>query len=255
MDPVILERHGSVAVMTIVNPGLKNALNNEMALAIRAVCEEVDADEQIGSLVVRGDGGTFCSGADTRQWAGTYNDPGGDETYRSTDIMYGSFVRVGQLKVPTVAAVRGAAVGAGLNLALATDLRIVADNARIMAGFLRAGIHPGGGFFTISSRLAGREAAAALGMFSEEIDGPRAVAIGLAWQSVPDEAVEERAIELADRVGRDPELARRVVRSFRLQNDGPRLEWNSALEVERGVQMWSQARRLRRLAAEERDSQ
>jgi enoyl-CoA hydratase len=247
MDPVTFERHGAVALLTIANPGLKNALNHEIALGIRAVCDEVDADESIGSMVVRGHDGTFCSGADTRDWANTYNDPGGDETYRSTDVMYGSFVRVGQVKVPTIAAVRGAAVGAGLNLALATDLRIVADNARIMAGFLRAGIHPGGGFFTISSRLSGREAAAALGIFSEEINGTRAVEIGLAWQSLPDPDVESRALELADRVGQDPELSRRSIRSFRLQTDGPRLEWNSALEMERGVQMWSQARRLRLL--------
>src|SRR5919107_1147213 len=68
-----------------------------------------------------------------------------------------------------LAAVCGAAVGAGINLMLATDLRVVAQNARILAGFLRIGLHPGGGFFTIAGRTGGREATAAIGLFSEEI--------------------------------------------------------------------------------------
>jgi enoyl-CoA hydratase len=248
MSSVSLDREGPVAVLTISNPGVKNALNSEIAHGIRSACEEVDADDSVGCLIVRGEGGTFCSGADTRQWADTYTDANTDESYASTDVMYGSFVRVGQVRVPSIAAVRGVAVGAGLNLALATDLRIVATNARILAGFIRAGIHPGGGFFTIASRVAGREAAAAMGIFSEEINGTRAVEVGLAWEAVDDSEVENRALELATRVGQDPVLARRAIRSFRLETDGAPLTWTAALEVERGVQMWSQARRLRLLA-------
>lgn len=244
---VSMSRDGSVARVVVSNPGIRNALTTDMALELSAICERIDADETIGAVVVAGAGGTFCSGADTRSWQETYHEGLSDEAYDVTDTMYGSFHRVGQLRVPTVCALRGAAVGAGLNLALATDLRVVARDARILAGFLKAGIHPGGGFFTISSRVAGREAAAALGVFSEEIDGERAVQLGLAWEAVDDELVEERAMALALRVAADPLLARRVVASFRTEADHASMRWSTAIEVERGVQMWTQARRLSRV--------
>jgi enoyl-CoA hydratase len=130
-----------------------------------------------------------------------------------------------------------------MNLALATDLRIVATNARLIAGFLRIGIHPGGGYFTLATRLAGREAAAATAIFGEEMDGARAARLGVAWAAVPDDQVEPRALELARRAAADPELARLAVRSLRAEAGSSPLPWPLALEVERGVQMWSLRRR------------
>lgn len=245
---VSIDKDGAVAVITVSNPAVKNALTVGMAERLATACDEIERDEAIGAVIVRGAGGTFCSGADTRTWSETYADPLSEDSYRDTDTMYGSFLRIGQLPVPTIAAVRGAAVGAGLNLALAADLRIVARDVRIKAGFLEAGIHPGGGFFTIASRVAGREASAALGMFSREISGERAVEVGLAWEAVSDDEVDGLALEMAAGIAEDPVLARRVVRSFRLEANGTALPWAAALEVERGVQLWTQARRLRALA-------
>lgn len=242
---ITYEADAGIGVLTVSHPGVRNALTLDMARELQDLCDQVDRDPSVGCVVVRGADGTFCSGADTRTWSGTYAEPMSDQAYDETDLMYGSFVRVGQLRVPTIAAVRGAAVGAGLNLALATDLRIVALEARLMAGFLKAGIHPGGGFFTIARRLAGREATAAMALFSEELSGQRAVEVGLAWEAVPDGDVEGRALELAGRIAKDPLVARRVVRSFRLETDGALLPWAAALEVERGVQVWTQGRRLR----------
>jgi enoyl-CoA hydratase len=103
--------------------------------------------------------------------------------------IYDSFYRLGQVKIPTVAAVRGSAVGAGTNMLLATDLRIVARHARLLCGFLKRGMHPGGGHFVILSHLIGREAAA-MALFGEEINGDKAVDLGPAWESVDD--VDER---------------------------------------------------------------
>jgi len=241
-----VDRDDGIAILTVSNADLKNALTLDMAHQLTDVCEQIDDDPTLGAVVIRGQGGTFCSGADTNSWSDTYADPMSDSAYAETDAMYGAFFRVGQIKVPTVCALRGAAVGAGLNLALAADLRIVAKDARLIAGFLKAGIHPGGGFFTISSRVAGREAAAAMGMFSEEVSGIRAVEIGMAWEAVDDDTVEARALELARRIASDPVLARRVARSFRSETDPSPLPWSAAMEVERGVQIWTQARRLRR---------
>ncbi|SDX75008.1 enoyl-CoA hydratase [Modestobacter sp. DSM 44400] len=242
MGQVQLEKQGGVAVLTVDSPEVKNGLTPEMGLQLSALCDDIDADPAIGAAVVRGAGGTFCSGADRRRWtAGA--DQAEDTTYKELGAVYTAFKRVGTLQVPTIAAVRGAAVGAGINLALSTDLRVVSETARLMAGFLRIGLHPGGGYFTISSRTAGREATAAMGLFSEEVDGVRAAEIGLAWKAVPDEQVEDLALELAGRAAKDPELAREAVRSFRTEAGPPGIGWDAALHFERATQMWSQRRR------------
>ncbi len=145
--------------------------------------------------------------------------------------------------MPTVAAVRGSAVGAGMNMLLAADLRIIAKDARLICGFLKRGLHPGGGHFVILSRLIGREAAAAMALFGEEINGERARELGLAWESVDDAAVEDRALELARRVAADPELARVAVRQ--LPQGGRRRRASagtSRSQFERPAQMWSMRR-------------
>jgi len=242
---VELERRGGIALVTVSNPTIKNALTRQMALDLVGLFDEVDNDPSLGCLIVTGADGAFCSGADTKSWSEAFAEPDTDRSLEEADAMYNAFFRLGQVGMPTIAAVNGAAVGAGLNLAMATDLRIVAKDVRLMAGFLRAGIHPGGGFFTMSSRLAGREAAAAMGLFSEEVSGERAVEIGLAWEAVEPDAVLSRSLELAARITQDIPLARRAVRSFRLETEGASMPWAVALEVERGVQAWSQTRRLR----------
>ncbi len=239
---VTTTRDGGVAVITVSSPEVRNGLTPEMGEQLVAACDEIDGDPTVGAVVVRGAGGTFCSGADTRQWGGM-GDPASEEAYDAISAVYDAFVRVGTLTVPAVAAVRGAAVGAGLNLMLATDLQVVADDARLIAGFVRIGIHPGGGFFTLAGRLGGRRAAAALGLFGEEVSGRQAVELGLAWEAVPDHQVEDRALELAARAAGDPLLVRRAVESFRTELGPPPVSWPAALAMERGVQMWSQRRR------------
>src|SRR5262249_62049132 len=96
-------------------------------------------------------------------------------------------------------------------------------------------------------RLAGRGgagAAAAAGICGEEISGPRAVQLGLAWEALPSEQVEERAAELARRPARDPQLARKATASLRTELGPPRLPWAAALGVERGAQLWALRRRV-----------
>jgi enoyl-CoA hydratase len=103
-------------------------------------------------------------------------------------------------------------------------------------------MHPGGGHFVILSRLVGREAAAAMALFGAEVDGERAVALGLAWETVDDAAVEDRALELAARVARDPALARVAAGNFRKETGPPHVSWEVATQFERPAQMWSMRR-------------
>ncbi len=240
---VRLEREGDVAVLTLDAPERRNALTAGMAHELTAACDDADADSQVGAVVVRGEGGFFCAGGDRSTLAAAGRDPAVPETFAGLGAVYRAFQRVGELEPPTVAAVRGGAVGAGLNLALATDLRVVGRDALIVSGFLPIGLHPGGGHGALLGRTGSREAAAALSLFGERMDGQRAAALGLAWAAVDDAVVEETAIELAARAGADPALARRTARSLRLELGPPALPWAAGLELERASQMWSLRRK------------
>lgn len=244
MPEIELERDGGVALITLNAPERRNAFTPDMVRELLAACEEVDADSAIGAAVIRAEGASFSAGAHRDSLRNAGQDPASSAHYQGTGLTYSAFVRVGDLAVPTIAAVRGHAVGAGANLMLATDLRIVAEDAQIIT-FGRTGIHPGGGHFALLGRLGAREAAAALSLFQEEIDGRRAVELGLAWEALPADQVDGRALELARRAAADPELARLAVRSFRLELGPPALPWPAALEAERGAQMWSLRRRFK----------
>ena len=243
LSEVRLERDGVVAVLTLAAPERRNALTPGMVDELLAACEEIDSDPGVGAVVIQGEGEGFCAGAHRDSLRAAGRDPAEAEHYRGLGRTYRAFARVGELLPPTVAAVRGAAVGAGVNLALATDLRVMAHDARIITGFNRIGIHPGGGHFALLGRLVGRDAAAALGLFGVEIDGRRAAEIGLAWESLPADQVEPRARELARQAGGDPDLARQAARSMRLELGPPALGWEAALELEKAPQMWSLRRR------------
>ena len=169
----------------------------------------------IGAVVVTGDGPFFCAGGDRAQLAAAGKDPAEPELYRAMGRIYNAFARVGALEPPTVAAIRGGAIGAGLNLALATDLRVVAEDAKLLSGFLPIGIHPGGGHSALLSRATGRETANAMQLFGVTVSGLQAVELGLAWAAVPAGAVEATALDLARVPAADPELARRTARSMR----------------------------------------
>jgi enoyl-CoA hydratase len=241
-DEVLLEVDEGVAVVTLNAPQRRNALTPAMAGELIAVLDEVDSRPDVGALVMRGVGKSFCAGGDVQTLTTAGRDPAAPDAYAGMGAIYDSFYRLGQVKAPTIAAVRGSAVGAGMNMLLAADLRIVARDVRLICGFLKRGLHPGGGHFVILSRLVGREAAAAMALFGEEVDGERAVQLGLAWETVDDAAVEDRARELAVRVAKDPALARAAVGNFRKETGPPYVSWEVATQFERPAQMWSMRR-------------
>jgi enoyl-CoA hydratase len=245
-EEVDLERDGGVAIIRLNAPRRRNALTAQLGERIVSLCEQIDAEPTIGAVVVHGEGGYFCAGGDRGELAAAGRDPAAPDNYAALGAIYRAFARVGRLQPPTIAAVVGGAVGAGMNLLLATDLRVVDEGAELISGFERIGFHPGGGHLSLLASRAGRETAAALGLFGARIDGRRAVEIGLAWCAVPADAVLETALELARVPARDPELARMTTRSFRTTVGPPVLPWDAALEVERPAQMWSMRRRAMR---------
>ena len=244
MPDVRLERAADgVATLTLDAPERRNALTVAMAHELIAACEAIDADAAVGAVVVRGEGAYFCAGGDRPTLAAAGRDPAEPEAYAGMSAIYRSFARVGELEPPTIAAVRGGAVGAGLNLALATDLRVVAEDAVLLSGFVPIGLHPGGGHGALLGRLGSRETAAALTLFGEKLTGAQAVERGLGGRAVPAAEVDETALAAARVAAADPELARRTARSLRTTLGPPALPWSAALELERASQMWSMRRR------------
>jgi enoyl-CoA hydratase len=230
-----VERRGRVAVLTLDDPERRNALSQELVDEITTAVGTLEADAGIGALVVTGAPPAFCSGADVS--ALTSLGSAGQNPADVRDI-YAGFLRVLECRLPTIAAVNGPAVGAGLNLALACDVRIAAASARFDARFLRINIHPGGGHTWLLERAVGPQVAAAMNLFGERLDGERAAAVGLAWECVPDAELLDRAVELAGRAAEAPrELAMRVKATLRHAPWQP--SFDDALRFELEHQVWS----------------
>jgi enoyl-CoA hydratase len=199
--------------LTLNNPDRRNSIDAEMRDALADAIAEVAADRQARTLVVTGAGSAFCAGADLPAMFG--------ETGRSVQEIradlhriYDSFLRILALPIPTIAAVHGPAVGAGLNLALACDNRVVGPDARLIASFTRIGLHPGGGCSWFLTRALGPERALQLLLDGGTVDGPEAVRIGLAGTLADDPVAV--AHERAERwAALDPALARDVKTSVR----------------------------------------
>jgi enoyl-CoA hydratase len=235
-----LDVTGGRAVITLDGPDTRNALDAAAAGELVAACDRIDADPSVGVVVLTGAGGAFCSGADTAV-LDRLRTAAPHEVYDGLDGLYAAFRRVGRLAVPTVAAVDGPAVGAGVNLALAADLRLVTERARFVSGFARIGLHPGGGHLHLLARAAGGSLAAAAGVFARPITAAQAVASGLAAELVaPDEL--PAALERATRhLAADPQLARALAASLR-DTVLDVAAWDRAVEIERARQMWSLTR-------------
>ena len=172
----------------------------------------------------------FCAGADLSQL--------GESKRDGLTNIYSGFLRVADSTLPTIAAVNGAAVGAGMNLALACDLRIAGSSARFDTRFLDLGIHPGGGHTWMMQRVAGMQTAMATVLFGEVLDGEGAERAGIAWRCVPDEDLLATAIEIASKAARAPrELAQRLKQTLLAM---PAVtEHSQAIEKELDVQVWS----------------
>lgn len=236
-----LETAAGVAWITLDGPARRNALDAAAAADLTAACERVDADESVGAAVITGAGPAFCSGADTASLGRLRTAPA-DQLYDGLDELYGAFRRFGALRVPTVAAVNGPAVGAGLNLALAADIRIMADTAVLRSGFAAIGLHPGGGHLYLLDR-AGSGLAAAMGVFAQPLTAERAVASGLAWAAVPAGELRSAVTALVAHLAADPPLARALAATLgRTVASRGETGWDQAIEVERARQMWSAAR-------------
>jgi enoyl-CoA hydratase len=228
------------AWITLDGPRTRNALDESAAAELIAVCDDIDADPGVGVAVITGTDPAFCSGADTAV-LDRLRSARADDMYDALDTLYAAFRRVGAMTVPTVAAVNGAAVGAGFNLALAADLRIASDDATFVSGFAKIGMHPGGGHLHLLDRAGGLRLAAAAAVFARPLTAAHAVATGLAWAAVPKHELRLVVTESIAHLAADPELARALAATLRRTVSDP-ATWDRAVEIERARQMWSLSR-------------
>ncbi len=238
---VSLKVDGTVAIITLDDAPTRNAFTRESAGAFLDAIATVQHDPGVAALVLRGENGAFCSGAARPLLAAARENPTDPTVLDGLGKVYQCFVAAGTVDVPVIAAMRGPAVGAGVNLALAADVRIVSTETKLLSGFLKIGLHPGGGHFMLLDKIAGPQTSVAMTLLGEEVVGQKLVDLGLAWEALPDDQVDERALELARRCT-DPELARAATQTFRAQTSSRQLPWQSALRAEQAVQMWSMGR-------------
>jgi enoyl-CoA hydratase len=189
-----------VATVTLADPDHRNALTLPMVTEIEELFDELEADPAVGAVVVTGEPPAFCAGADLSHLSSSA-DRSAESGLRA---IYEGFLRIGRSPLPTLAAVNGAAVGAGMNLALVCDVRLAGARARFDTRFLQLGLHPGGGHTWMFRRIAGPQAVSAAVLFGEVLDGQEAERVGLVWRCVPDDELLGAAQEMAARAAAAP---------------------------------------------------
>jgi enoyl-CoA hydratase len=223
-----------VATVTLTDPERRNALTLPMVGELVAALEQIQADPAVGALVVTGEAPAFCAGADLSHLSSS-SEGGAEEGLRD---IYEGFLAIGRCPLPTLAAVNGAAVGAGMNLALICDVRLAGQRARFDTRFMQLGLHPGGGHTWMSRRIAGPQGVAATVLFGEVLDGAEAERVGLVWRCVPDGELLAAAQEMAARAARAPrELVQRTKAT--IADMAEIAEHDAAVDRELVPQVWS----------------
>jgi enoyl-CoA hydratase len=192
MQYITVDISDGVATLTLNDPDKRNAINLIMNDEICDTLNDLEDSADVGSLIVTGAGKAFCAGADLGDLLSARERDNIQDIYRG-------FLRIADSTLPTVAAVNGAAVGAGMNMALACDIVVSGESAKFDSRFLQIGIHPGGGH---TWRLLSRtddQTVRAMVLFGEVLNGTDAAKVGLSWKCVPDSDLMKEARTLAQR--------------------------------------------------------
>jgi len=182
--PVHLSLDGPVATLTLDEPGRKNAMTPGLGDALQARVKELQALADVRVVLLTGADGAFSGGGDLAMLERLRQVPP-DEAKRFMLDFYARYLSVLDLEVPTIAVVEGAAIGAGLCVALACDFCFVDRDAKLALNFVQLGLHPGMGATYLVPRRVGAQVAARLLMTGQRFDGAEAVRVGLAAEGHP----------------------------------------------------------------------
>lgn len=195
-----------IAWITLNREPQRNALDIPTLKALLVLLDQFNADPAVRVLVLTGNGRSFCAGADLAEWAEA-EARGALESYGWTQTAHALMTRLHSLEKPTIAAINGTAVGAGMDLTLCCDFRIAAQSARFKAGYTSMAYSPDAGASWHLPRLIGSEQAKRLLFLDELWSAERALAAGLVSEVCADEQLLARAGELALRLASGPTFA------------------------------------------------
>ena len=204
-DMIKLETDGGVAELTLSRPEKYNAVNMQMHGELASALKQLQRDRDLRAVIFTGEGKGFCAGQDLAEFGMFPDDHRVDDHVRTTFNRFVLGLR--ELPVPVIGAINGIAAGAGASLALATDVRLMADNATLLQAFIRIGLVPDTGSTWLLPQLVGMQKALELAWTGDSVDAVTAVDLGLALRVVPAAELMTEARAFAHRLAAMPTRA------------------------------------------------
>jgi enoyl-CoA hydratase len=223
MTALLVEREGPVVVVTLNRPHARNALDAELLVRLADAWDAIDRDDTVRVAVLTGAGGHFCAGADLKHMsAGDH--PAVDEwrarLQREKDLHWKAFLRSYRLRKPLVAAIEGSAIAGGLEILLATDVRVAAAGARLGVSEARWGLFPLGGSTVRLRRQIPHTVAMELLLTGRHMTADEALRVGLVGRVVPDGQALAEARRVAEQIAANGPLAVQAIKRSALESDG-----------------------------------
>jgi 2-(1,2-epoxy-1,2-dihydrophenyl)acetyl-CoA isomerase len=238
MGHLQVERQAGIVTVTLSNPGRKNAVPSSAWPEIEAAFREIATRREDRCVVLTGDGDDFCSGADVSPSGAARGDQHGLVFMRTVSAAIEALHAVPQ---PVVSRVAGVCVGVGLNMALACDIVVAADDARFSEIFARRGLSIDGGGSWVLPRIVGLQKAKELALLADVIPAAEAERLGMVTRVVPRADLDTTVADIARRLAAGPPLA--LSSTKRLLNQGLDATLSQALEAEAQAQAVNMASR------------
>ena len=209
-DELLAQLQDGVVWLTLNRPQKRNALSDQLTPALRAMLLEVEADELVRVVVITGAGTAFCAGGDVSGMGSNRLAPKSTQQQSVRRLQHRQetlTLRLHELAKPTIAVLPGPAVGAGLAIALACDIRICAESAFLATGYARIGLSGDYGVSWLMTQLVGTAKTRELSFTGRRISSAQALSIGLVNSVVPDADLATNAQSLADEIAAGPPIA------------------------------------------------
>ncbi len=232
-DELLCSLRDRVAIITLNRPQARNSLSDNLTPALRTMIKERGEDPNVGAIIITGAGTAFCAGGDVKGMGANSKKQTWSFDQKVEDLqdrqrrLTGALISV---RKPTIAALPGAAAGAGLSLALACDIRIAAESAFVSTGYMRVGLSGDYGIAWLLTRLVGTARARELMFLSEKIDAKRCETIGLVNRVVPDDKLQDEAFAMAKAMAEGPSIALRYMKNN--LDEAMAFDFNTALDHE-----------------------